>query len=472
MVRNIVLGILLAISAYAQVVRIDSGSTKSSADYVADRFYAGGGTYAWTPPAPLPPPTTTIQDLTVRHGSSFAYDIPVGNGKFNVVLNFVEVFNYQPGQRKFNVEINGQRVLENFDVVSESGGWAKPISRTFTVTVGNLDGIRISFTGVTRSALVSNISVYDRGFEEDAWCPGPSIVRENSKTLVIGPNWTEENPCYIHFSLVPPGSIDPLHISKFTKPVRIVLAQDTVATDDIHIWAKAPIFSTTPPVTITKNAEIQVGVQDISVVSLCDGCVVVKQTLTQSVRLFPPLVVPIGFGMVFTGTLHPKVHDIISTHPMFFGDVATFMRKNEEGFIIEVGGPAQSLARLEKAREEVSLAQVNASKKFFETYPVPEKLVKNFETHLSELESKYWDMNQRMPVRGSEMVALRAELEQIKDEFRQANERTRYASEMMMESIHREAMMRLDQYVNQFKQELILANSKKELDKTQVGGVN
>jgi Malectin domain len=472
MVRNIVLFFLLTISAFAQVVRIDSGSSKATANYVADRFYTGGGTFTWTPLAPLPPPTTVIQDLSVRHGSGFYYDIPVGNGKFNVVLNFVEVFNYQPGQRKFNVEINGQRVLENFDIVSESGGWAKPISRSFVVTVGNLDGIRISFTGVVRSALVSNISIYDRGMEEDAWCPGPSISRESDKILVVGANWSEENPCYVHFPLVPPSSVDPLHISKFTKPIRITLSQETVVTDDIHIWAKAPEFSTTTPTTISKNAEIQVGIQDPTTISFCDGCTIVTQTLTQGIRLFPPKVVPIGFGMVFSGKLHVKVHDIISTHAMFFGDVSTFIRKNEEGFVIEIGGAAQTLARLEKAREEVSLAQIEASKRFMKTYPLPEDMVNGFRVQLNELEGKYNDMNQRIPVRGSDMVALRAELEQVKDELRREQERTRYGNEMMLESIHNEAMMKVEQYVSQFKQELILANSKKELDKAQLGGVN
>jgi hypothetical protein len=43
-----------------------------------------------------------------------------GNGPHKVRLHFAEV-RYGPGQRKFNVDINGKRVLADFDIAGEAG---------------------------------------------------------------------------------------------------------------------------------------------------------------------------------------------------------------------------------------------------------------------------------------------------------------------------------------------------------------
>jgi hypothetical protein len=52
-----------------------------------------------------------------RYGD-FTYTFNVPNGTYNVVLKFAEIYWNSPGQRVFNVSINGQHVLTNFDILA------------------------------------------------------------------------------------------------------------------------------------------------------------------------------------------------------------------------------------------------------------------------------------------------------------------------------------------------------------------
>jgi len=135
------------------IVTIDSGSP-------ADRFFVGGATYTVVlPPQPLDLPPVN-DDATIRHGSSFTYNIPTGNGKFKVELKFLEVFpTYVEGSRKFHVDINGTRVLENYDILKDTLIYGSAIVKSFDVESKNLEGIKIKFTGAVRSAVVSTITI-------------------------------------------------------------------------------------------------------------------------------------------------------------------------------------------------------------------------------------------------------------------------------------------------------------------------
>jgi hypothetical protein len=90
--------------------------------FVGDCDFNGGSTEASQDAidvsAPNSAPAAVYQ--TERWGSC-SYTIPVGkDGTRTVRLHFVEV-RFEPGQRRFNVEINGKRVLDNFDIAAEAG---------------------------------------------------------------------------------------------------------------------------------------------------------------------------------------------------------------------------------------------------------------------------------------------------------------------------------------------------------------
>jgi predicted esterase len=63
----------------------------------------------------------------------FTYTIPVPAGKYTLTMKFAEIWFNKPGDRKFNVEVNGLRVLDNFDMIAEAGKFTA-IIKTFTAT--------------------------------------------------------------------------------------------------------------------------------------------------------------------------------------------------------------------------------------------------------------------------------------------------------------------------------------------------
>jgi len=94
---------------------------------------------------------------TVRYAPTLTYNIPVVNGTHTVTLYFAEIFFNGPGQRVFNVSIEGQTVLQNFDVWAAAGQFAA-VQRTFVVTV--TDGVlNIVATASADNADLSAIQV-------------------------------------------------------------------------------------------------------------------------------------------------------------------------------------------------------------------------------------------------------------------------------------------------------------------------
>ncbi|MBD0259313.1 MAG: hypothetical protein ICV83_26640, partial [Cytophagales bacterium] len=79
-----------------------------------------------------------------RHGGAFRYNIPVGNGEYEVVLHFAETYwgNLAPGgagSRKFNADIEGVRKLTRYDIFAKAGGAMTAAQETFRVAV--TDGV-------------------------------------------------------------------------------------------------------------------------------------------------------------------------------------------------------------------------------------------------------------------------------------------------------------------------------------------
>jgi len=91
--------------------------------------------------------------------TSFSYNIPVSNGSYNVNLDFAESYVTGPGQRIFNVSINGTQVLNNFDIYAAAGGMNIPVVKTFNVAVTN-GTLNINFlSGSVENPKVNGIEV-------------------------------------------------------------------------------------------------------------------------------------------------------------------------------------------------------------------------------------------------------------------------------------------------------------------------
>jgi len=82
----------------------------------------------------------------------------VNNWNYTVRLYFSENYYEEANRRSFDVRINNEIKLENFDVYTEANGGFKGISKRFDVTVTN-GLITIATTGHLDVAFINGISV-------------------------------------------------------------------------------------------------------------------------------------------------------------------------------------------------------------------------------------------------------------------------------------------------------------------------
>jgi hypothetical protein len=97
---------------------------------------------------------------------------------YTVRLDFAEIYWNSAGQRLFNVAINGNQVLSNFDIFATAGGKNIALAETFTATANSSGQIVIQFTTIKDNAKVSGIEItpaQQQGgpivvhLSEDAW---------------------------------------------------------------------------------------------------------------------------------------------------------------------------------------------------------------------------------------------------------------------------------------------------------------
>src|SRR5262249_36779182 len=88
---------------------------------------------------------------SIHLGNTFTATFDCPNGTYETTIYDAETQGRTTGQRLFNVSIQGQQVLSNFDVFAQSGGANIAISRTFTNTVGG-GQLEIDFHGIVTAA--------------------------------------------------------------------------------------------------------------------------------------------------------------------------------------------------------------------------------------------------------------------------------------------------------------------------------
>lgn|GEM_PF-1663960 len=148
-----------------QGIAIGAGLTSDQGAYDADKDFNGGSTYFVTSPVdtsgvsdPAPQAVYQAQRWT---GSNFTYVVPglTPGGTYTIRLHFAEVFYQKVGQRQFDVAINGQQVLTNFDIVGAAGAANKAVVETFTATADSNGKLTITFTNVNGGAEVSGVQI-------------------------------------------------------------------------------------------------------------------------------------------------------------------------------------------------------------------------------------------------------------------------------------------------------------------------
>ena len=142
--------------------------------------FVGGSTFSTTHSITGTLDPTLYQ--TERYAPTLTYNIPVVNDTYTVTLYFAEIYFDAPGQRVFNASIEGQTVLQNFDIWAVAGQFAA-VQRTFVVTV--TDGVlNIVATASVNNAKFSAIQVVPGS-------PAPTPTPTPSPTVTPTPNQCE-----------------------------------------------------------------------------------------------------------------------------------------------------------------------------------------------------------------------------------------------------------------------------------------
>ncbi|CAM4230433.1 malectin domain-containing carbohydrate-binding protein [Zobellia roscoffensis] len=182
-------------------IRINVGGGQTVLDdqiFIADT-YAGGGNQ-FDEDIPIDGTTDDALYQTERFGT-FSYEIPVpSSGEYDIRLHFAELFfgvgsrPGNPGDRVFNITIEGSPVLTNFDILAEV-----PAATALQKEIDNIsvtDGfVSISFTSIEQNPKVSGIEVL----------PPDTFVGEESKpkiTITSPTNgWDVNQPFQVAFAV-------------------------------------------------------------------------------------------------------------------------------------------------------------------------------------------------------------------------------------------------------------------------------
>jgi FtsP/CotA-like multicopper oxidase with cupredoxin domain len=141
-------------------VRINCGGAAVS-NWIADTgLFTGGSPFSTTRPIANAGTVPQLVYQTERWGNTLSYSIPsIPDGTYTVNLHFAEIYATAAGARVFHVNIEGVRVLTNFDIFAAAGGRDRAVVRSFPVTVTGGNGLQITSQSVVDNAKYSGIEI-------------------------------------------------------------------------------------------------------------------------------------------------------------------------------------------------------------------------------------------------------------------------------------------------------------------------
>ena len=107
--------------------------------FAADQYYSPNSrTGATTAPIAGTPDPALYQTERYSTTGTLSYAVPVPAGRYSVVLHFAENYWKQPGQRVFDINLEGRNVVTNYDILAKVAPFTAT-TETFAVTV--TDGV-------------------------------------------------------------------------------------------------------------------------------------------------------------------------------------------------------------------------------------------------------------------------------------------------------------------------------------------
>ncbi len=140
-----------------------SAGGPAAAPFVADEDYTGGTATSTTTAITTTGVTNPAPQSVYQHNryGNFTYTIPglTAGASYTVRLDFAEEYWTAAGSRTFNVLINNNQVLTNFDIFATAGGEFKAVAESFTATASSTGTITIQFVTVKDNAQVNGIEI-------------------------------------------------------------------------------------------------------------------------------------------------------------------------------------------------------------------------------------------------------------------------------------------------------------------------
>ena len=189
--------VAITVSNQASTGRINSGGLNYTFDgntWSEDQYFNGGKIFTTRSSIANTTNDQLYQTERYRTIGNMTYEIPVANGEHSVNLHFAEIFFGLPGEgvsggvgsRVFNVDIEGQEQLENYDIFVAAGGAATAIVESFTGINVTDESLTITFTPITEFPKISGIEVLsiidagaptvDAGLDQTITLPTNGIV--------------------------------------------------------------------------------------------------------------------------------------------------------------------------------------------------------------------------------------------------------------------------------------------------------
>jgi beta-galactosidase len=183
--------------------------------FAGDSYFTGGAVSSST--------TNTIDTSFVTNAApqavyqtsrfgNFSYVFPglVLSSNYLVRLHFAEYYWSAPGQRTFNVSINGTQVLSNFDIIATAGAPNRANIQQFYAIPDNTGQVTVQFATIVNNAQVNGIEIIPNGLVSNR---PPSIVlntpvggsatlNDTSSALVLNATVTD-----VGFPVAPPVTV-------------------------------------------------------------------------------------------------------------------------------------------------------------------------------------------------------------------------------------------------------------------------
>lgn len=164
-------------------------------------------------------------------GTNMMYSLEVPSGAYFVTLHMCELFFDQIGDRVFDVEIQGEKILDDYDIVRESGGRYNATTETFIIFVSPGEDLVIEFFDETRRPKISAIEVDSVEIE-----PPPTDSPPATTTTTIPP------PTFPLTTTSPPPTFPLTTLTAPTGSPPPVTSPGSFAEIRINVGSSAPSF--------------------------------------------------------------------------------------------------------------------------------------------------------------------------------------------------------------------------------------